>query len=224
MEAKRKVTRLSREDRTRAILTTARHVFESKGYEKATVAEIAKQVGVVEGTVLHYFPSKRALVIAVTEAFYAGLIEGLQKGVEGIEGFRNRLHYIIHSHLSALDSNSALCAVILSESRGLDRELAQQVHDFNRRYAGILMKVIAAGQDGGDIAASVSPTLIRNVVFGAIEHYLWDIVAGNKLGSSAEVAGQLTSLIIDGVGVGHAGIDADADVRTLVAKLNRMIN
>src|SRR5690606_12222508 len=117
MESKRKVTRLSQEDRSSAILAAARRVFEAKGYEKPTVAEIAREVGVVEGTVLHYFPSKRVLVMKVTEGFYAELIAGLVKGLEGITGVANRLHYIIHSHLTALHDNSALCAVILSESR-----------------------------------------------------------------------------------------------------------
>src|SRR5690606_9261070 len=169
----------SREDRSSAILAAARRVFEAKGYEKATVAEIAREVGVVEGTVLHYFPSKRVLGMKVTEGFYAGLIGGLVKGLEGITRVANRLHYIIHSHLTALHDKSALCAVILSEARGIDRELADQVHDFNRRYTGILTKVIAEGQRQGEINSTVTPVLIRNVVFGTIEHYLWDIVAGH---------------------------------------------
>lgn len=68
--ARKKVVRQSREARVRDILNAAREVFEARGYEKATVAEIASRVGIVEGTVFSYFPSKRVLVLKVMEQFY----------------------------------------------------------------------------------------------------------------------------------------------------------
>jgi AcrR family transcriptional regulator len=223
MEVKRKVTRLSRADRSKAILLAAREVFEAKGYEKATVAEIAKHVGVVEGTVLHYFPSKRALVINVTAAFYEALIESLQEGLEGIEGFRNRFYYVIHSHLTALKNSSALCAVILSESRGIDDEVVSKVHDFNKRYTGILMDVLVQGQGSEEISQSVSRALIRNVVFGTIEHYLWDIISGHPLDAVDAIASQLTTLILDGVGVEPVPSNESNELRDLVGRLNKLV-
>lgn len=223
MEVKRKVTRLSRADRSKAILSAARSVFEAKGYEKSTVAEIAKQVGVVEGTVLHYYPSKRSLVINVTAAFYEQLIEDLQQGLDGIDGFRQRLNYVIYSHLLALKNNSSLCAVILSESRGVDKEFVAQVHDFNRRYTSILMELLAQGQASGSLKKSVSRTLIRNVVFGTIEHYMWDIVSGHALESATDVALQLTALIFDGVGGASEVVPDNSELRALVGRLNKLI-
>lgn len=58
-------SRQSREYRQQEILKAAREVFERCGYEDATISEIADSIGVVEGTVLHYFQNKRTLMARV---------------------------------------------------------------------------------------------------------------------------------------------------------------
>jgi len=42
-----------------------------RGYENATTAEIAARAGVVEGTIYHYFASKRELLIRILEEWEA---------------------------------------------------------------------------------------------------------------------------------------------------------
>ena len=42
------------------ILAAAREVFLDKGFERSSVAEIAARVGVVEGLVYTYYPTKHA--------------------------------------------------------------------------------------------------------------------------------------------------------------------
>lgn len=48
-------------ERRRAILDGAGRVFADQGYEGASMADIAKEVGVSKGTLYNYFPSKAAL-------------------------------------------------------------------------------------------------------------------------------------------------------------------
>lgn len=53
--------------RKQQILRSARKVFMEKGFEKATVDDIAKEEGVVRGTILYHYKSKACLVEAVLE-------------------------------------------------------------------------------------------------------------------------------------------------------------
>lgn len=53
--------------RKQQILQSARKVFLEKGFYGATIDDIAKEVGVVRGTILHYFKSKEFLMAAVLE-------------------------------------------------------------------------------------------------------------------------------------------------------------
>ncbi len=53
--------------RKQQILRSARKVFMEKGFEEATVDDIAKEEGVVRGTILYHYKSKACLVEAVLE-------------------------------------------------------------------------------------------------------------------------------------------------------------
>lgn len=215
-------TRLSREHREKEIIAAARIVFIHRGYELATIAEIADSVGVVEGTVLHYFKSKRALMVKVIEEFYEEITAAMESGVSAISGAQNKLRYIIHTHMSLLHNNSDLCTVILNESRGSQTELLEKVHSFNRRYSNVVINVVREGKLSGEISESTSPILIRNVVFGAIEHYLWDIVAGTKREDADLIADQLTQMIFHGIV--QKPENSRGEINHLISKLNKLID
>jgi AcrR family transcriptional regulator len=53
------------EQRRAEILTAARDVFAERGYRGASLAAVAERVGLTQQGVLHYFPSKDALLIEV---------------------------------------------------------------------------------------------------------------------------------------------------------------
>ena len=56
-----------RRDRTEEILQTATRLFSEKGYRGTSLASIAKEVGLTEPGLLHYFPNKVKLLEGVLE-------------------------------------------------------------------------------------------------------------------------------------------------------------
>lgn len=63
------------EERKQEILDTAMRLFYEKGYEKTSIADIAKEIGVAQGLCYRYFPSKEALFDSAIEQ-YADEIAG----------------------------------------------------------------------------------------------------------------------------------------------------
>ena len=59
----RKVTPKSEETRTR-ILAAALRVFRQRGFDEATMREVAAEAGVAVGAAYYYFDSKDAIVMA----------------------------------------------------------------------------------------------------------------------------------------------------------------
>ena len=85
--------------RAAEILAAAREVFQDKGFERASVSEIASRVGVVEGLVYSYFPTKRDLLNEVLRGMYEPLIQEIADSFSRIQGLRSRLRYLVWRHL-----------------------------------------------------------------------------------------------------------------------------
>ncbi len=55
------------EERRRTILDAAHEVFAAHGYRGGSLQDVADKVGLSQTSLLHYFPSKRDLLMAVLE-------------------------------------------------------------------------------------------------------------------------------------------------------------
>ena len=57
------------EERKQEILNTALRLFQEKGYEKTSISDIAKDIGVAQGLCYRYFPSKESLFDSVVDQY-----------------------------------------------------------------------------------------------------------------------------------------------------------
>ena len=64
------------------ILAAARTVFIRNGFERATMQEIADEVGLSAGAIYRYFPSKAALITSVCAVVGAGHLSKFNQGTE----------------------------------------------------------------------------------------------------------------------------------------------
>lgn len=198
-KVKPKRTRMRREDRIESILIAARKVFESMGYQQATVAQIAEQLGVTDANVYAFFPTKRDLLVALVSQWYESITQEMIDGLSGISGFRNQLRYIVWRHLKTLNDEPKFCAVAIAESRHQDKAVANVLHQCNRRYTRPLMEVLKLAMSNGEVRQDISPPLVRNMVFGTLEHILWDIVSGHAWPGVEQIADQLSENVYQSV-------------------------
>lgn len=63
------------EERKQEILDTAMRLFYEKGYEKTSMTDIAKAIGVAQGLCYRYFPSKEALFDSAIDQYAGKLAE-----------------------------------------------------------------------------------------------------------------------------------------------------
>ena len=66
------------EERRKQILTAASHVFAEKGFERATISDIAHQAGIAEGSIYNYFKNKGDLLVSIPRALVEIPIESVQ--------------------------------------------------------------------------------------------------------------------------------------------------
>jgi AcrR family transcriptional regulator len=65
------------EQRKAQILAAAMKVFSKKGYERATIKDVAKEAGVAEGSIYNYFKNKADLLISIPRKRLAPTLEAV---------------------------------------------------------------------------------------------------------------------------------------------------
>lgn len=200
MSARAHAPRLTREQRTDEILRAARDLFCEKGYDATAMAEIAARVGVVEGALYKYFPTKHQLLMQVLAHWYEQMFGDYRRELAATLGARARLQRLICRHLQSVHEQPQLCRLMFREARGDERYRGSTLHALNRRYTQMLLGVVEQGIASGEFRADLSPTLLRDLIYGGIEHHAWDYICGRGHLDVARTAEQIGAVICEGIG------------------------
>lgn len=170
--ARTRSSRLPREERMTTILAAAREVIAQHGYENALVADVAARSDVVEGTIYRYFDTKRDLFIHVAEHWFEEIL-GDHQMPAAVTGTLNRLRYLIWRALSIIRQEPALTRFVLMELRPDPTYRSLRLYALNRKFTGGVTEVVREAIASGEFRAGVPQTLIRDMIFGGIEHQTW---------------------------------------------------
>ena len=192
--------RLPKAERYEGILAAAEQVFCQLGYDAATMADVAQRAGVVEGNVYRYFKSKRELVARVVSDWYSRKLDELEREVRQIASVRSRLRYLIAAHQRSLRDSPGLMRLIIRELRTGDPEFSRIVGGLNQRYTAFLRLALEEGVRTGELRPDTPVRLLRDMVFGGIEHHAARYLAGIGTLDVETAADQMLALVLQGAG------------------------
>ena len=199
--------RLSREKRTSDILLAAEAVLEEFGYEHAPVAEVARRAGVVEGTVYHYFETKRDLYVAVAEAWYNRVLQQAPALSNRGNVFEN-LRELILRELFVIRANPAVVRFILMEIRPHPNYRNTKLFAMSRKFTSEITKVLNDGKESGELVSSLSIRDARDMIFGGIEHRTWAFLRSEGDFDAERAAQSISSIIYNGLKNSNGGSPA----------------
>ena len=184
------------EQRVRDIVRVGREVLSERGFERATITEIAQRLGVSEATVFTYFHGKRELCVRVISDWYDEITAEVAQGLPVRKSVRAQLEYFVHAHLRLfLGHGTGMCALVLSEGRDKGGDLGAAVLPLHRRYTAPLMDLLSRGQADGSIRADVPLRLLRSLVLGPMEQMLWEAISTQKPIDVDAAASALSTLL-----------------------------
>lgn len=155
-------------DKRERILIAAERIFAKHGFFAARVTEIAKEAGVADGTIYLYFKSKDDLLISLFESRMKQVNDEL-RAVVARELPTRQLHAFIRTYLRLVHDEPAAAEVLTIELRQSSKFMKEydnpQFADFLRMLGGI----IAAGQERGEIDASIPSHVAARMIFGILD-------------------------------------------------------
>lgn len=196
--ARRTSVRLPQERRVADIMAAARQVIAERGYENALMSEIADRAGIVEGTLYRYFDNKRDLLTKVVDDWFEEVLSS-DSNLASIRGTWNRLRHLTWRALQAIRSQPALSRYMLLEIRRDPDYRHTRSFKLNRRFTAEVSEVFASAIASGEFRSDVSPVLLRDMVFGCIEHSTWKFLRGEGDFAIDEVADGIATVIMRGM-------------------------
>lgn len=190
------------DSKTTKILEAATKVFAKKGYQYATIADIAREAGISTGLTYSYFENKLDVLLSIILQFLQQLQKANTERLSGIDSPKEKLYAILRNFEELLMRNEqglylvrvlneALPHIVMIKEKSL-QEKRRQILLANRRLIDTLDSIILEGQRQGVFDRSLKPSVMRQILSGAIERVVYGLFyaaySGDDIGYQASDA------------------------------------
>jgi TetR/AcrR family fatty acid metabolism transcriptional regulator len=213
---RRSVFRLSPDQRIADIVAAARAEIIEKGYDGVSMQAIAARAGVVEGTLYRFFKTKQELMLGVAERWLEEILAE-DSGLASIRGTWNQLRHLIWRTLHLLHSQPAVSRFVLIEMRPTAGYRSTRLFKLNRQFTAEVRRVCDAAIKAGEFRQDAGASLLRDMIFGCIEHHTWAFLRGEADFNVDQVADSITNVIYRGTAVAPPA--QDERMEAIVARL-----
>jgi AcrR family transcriptional regulator len=165
----------------------ARRLFMERGFDRVSVAEVARESNVSEVTVFNYFPTKEDLFYAGMHFFEEELLEAVRRrkpGESPLRAFRRKLL----DSVEGLRSKERFIAIRTAAATfAASPSLAARERQIVDRYTGGLAEIIAGGPEP-DVEAVAVATALMGAHRAVVDHVRRRVQAGARGDALAEDA------------------------------------
>jgi AcrR family transcriptional regulator len=184
--------------RLREIYDVAARVFSEKGYDGASIQDVADAVGILKGSLYYYIDTKQDLLYGIIDEVHRDALRALEEWVAVDGDATTRLRAFVEGHVLANTRNITKIGVFFHDFRSLDPERRERIITDRDRYDSHLRGLIREGQVEGVFRADIDPKLASMGILGMMNWtYHWWRDGGPN--SAAEVAKQFADLILLGL-------------------------
>lgn len=185
------------DDKRAAMLHQAAIIFSRDGYDRASMAQLAGELGVSKALLYHYHASKEALLFAIVQNHLDKLVETVQEADDASLAPEQRLEALVVALLEAYRDADAEHRVQIEGMRLLPDAQQEKLKELERRLVGIFSDAIRALDPAGFAGNGLLKPVTMSLFGMTNWAYMW-FRDGGAL-SRDDYARLATRLLVDGV-------------------------
>lgn len=156
------------------ITRAATEVFARKGFQGASVDDVAEAAGVSKGTLYGYFENKEELFYATFEAFQGEVIAQCEAAMAAKESAREKLTACLMLTVDTLREHIELFPLTLelwaaASSGPARKRFAVVMEGLYRQFRGMTAELIEAGKTGGEFRPDVDAQAVAAWLVGGLD-------------------------------------------------------
>jgi AcrR family transcriptional regulator len=185
--------------RKEMILAAAAELVAERGFARTTVRDIGKRIGMLSGSLYHYFESKEAIADELLNRFWVKILRDYDEIVSAEASPRETLRQMIRAAHKAMTDFPAEIQLLNSDWRQLaEFQNFREIRNSSTKVSDVWVKVMQAGVDAGEFRDDVDLRVAYRTMMGSIQTlYNWYDPQGPL--SREAIADEQASLFLDGL-------------------------
>ncbi|MCX7171775.1 MAG: TetR/AcrR family transcriptional regulator [Proteobacteria bacterium] len=177
-------------DRREQIVLAAAQLFVERGYRGTSIRNIADSVGMLPGSVYHYYPAKEDLFVAIHHEGFRQLMDNIHEAIQRGADPWERLALACAEHIQDMATGNPISQVTATGMFAIYEDLLQRRLKKNREAYDQLFRRLIADLDLPD---GTDRSLFRLALLGALNWtHVW-YRPGKK--TPREIAAQLVTML-----------------------------
>jgi len=160
------VPRSKYDQRRDAVMHAAAAVFAEKGFHGASTQDIADRLGMKQGSLYYYFPSKEAALEAVCLFGITESVARLKQLLAADLPLPEKIHRIVYSQLYGLQTRCDHLIVFTEQRRFLPPQSRARIRTEGQEYRRLIEGMLREAQSEGAVAADVDVALATRALIG----------------------------------------------------------
>lgn len=191
-------------NRKEMILVAAAEIVAERGFTRTTVRDIGKRIGMLSGSLYHYFDSKEAIADELLNRFWIRILSEYQEVASSGDSPRETLRALILVAHQAIADHPAEIQLLQSDWRQLaEFRNFQDIRKSSTKVSQIWVEVMEKGVAAGEFRDDLDLHLAYRTMMGSIQSlYSWFDPKGPR--TRQEIAEAQASFFLDGLSVARS--------------------
>jgi TetR/AcrR family fatty acid metabolism transcriptional regulator len=194
------INRSEKNNKYHLILEAAVKVFARQGFHQSTVAQIAKEAGVADGTIYLYFKNKDDILVQFFSFRAKQVFESFREEVDRAETSSDKLRNLVRRHLAEFQRDRDGAVVYQVETHQNSRLAEAQIKEMSKMYRDLISEIIEQGQQEGTIRRDLYVGLVKRFIIGAVDEVINTWLHSDGEYDLVSMADPLVKLFMKGIG------------------------
>ena len=200
MEQGVKINKNNKNNKYHLILEAAVKVFARQGFYQSTVAQIAKEAGVADGTIYLYFKNKDDILVHFFSYRTKQVFDRFRAEVKKADNSLDKLRNLVRRHLIEFQRDRDMAIVYQVETHQNSRLAESQIREMSVMYQDLVSEIVELGQQEGGVRKDLYVGLVKRFILGAVDEVINTWLHSEKEYDLVSMADPLVDLFVRGIG------------------------
>ncbi len=199
---------VDKEKKREDILIAALEVFAEKGFQRATIKDIAERAEIGKGTIYEYFKDKDEIIHNSFYYFQKFFEFDIQKTLLSSKNGITKLSELIKSITKILRSDDEKYLDLIFDFwaegiKGHSKKLMlNEMNRFYKSYRNLFEDVLNEGIEDGSFRSDLNPTSVASIIIGMLDGIMVQWILEKNVMKGMDIEKSILDLVLNGTSTG----------------------